>query len=80
MKLKTATKLKLAGAFVFLPSVLAGAWPLVLVGLAVIGWMAFGRWPAVSLEAKSGPAKVVEIFIAAPINLAALVASKRWGI
>lgn len=72
MKLKT--KLMLAGAFVFLMSLLAGVWALVLVGLAVIAWMAFGRWRAVSPEAKSGLGKAAELLVAAPINFAALVA------
>ncbi len=60
------TKLLAAGAFVMLMSILAGAWPLVLLGLVVIGWLAFGRWRAVSGQAKSETGKVVELSIAAP--------------
>lgn len=52
MKLKT--KLLLAGAFVMLMSILAGAWPLVLVGLAVVAWMGRSRWQSISPEARGG--------------------------
>ncbi len=53
MKLGTRTKIKLALGFVIVMGILSGVWQLMLLGLLVVGWMAFGRWRAVSPGAQS---------------------------
>lgn len=73
------TKLLATGAFVVLMSILAGAWPLVILGL-VVAWMGRSKWRSVSPEARGGFAKVVEFLVASPINFAGMVAAKKWGI
>ncbi len=48
MKMRLKTKLMLAGAFVTFISLLAGAWPLALLGLLVGGWMVVNRYRSAS--------------------------------
>ncbi len=72
-KMGFKTKLKLAGAFVYVMSVPAGIWPLVLLGTLVLVGYAALKVGGASDEAKSGAKTLAALSFSAPINFGALV-------
>lgn len=78
--MKTGTKLKPAVAFVTVMSLLAGAWPLALLGLAAAGLWGFSKFRAIPDGMRGGAKALAVLAFAAPINFAALIASRRWGL